>query len=142
MSKGTVNRVILVGRLGNEPQVLNTFKGNNITRLSLATDDSYKNGKGDVITHTEWHRITLFNKLAEIAAQYLHKGSRIYLEGRLKTNKYVDKNEIERYSIEVIAESFQMLDSINTARTDTAGPPVTTTNKSNHYSHKDEYDYN
>lgn len=112
MSKG-VNKVILVGRLGNEPDVRYTAAGSAVANVSLATNDSWQDKQtGEWQERTEWHRVVFFNRLAEIVKQYLHKGSQIYVEGNLRTNKWQDKNTgQDRYTTEIIAREMQMLDS-------------------------------
>lgn len=123
MAKG-INKVILIGNLGTEPKTNATDKGTKITSFSLATSDKWTDkNTGEVKEHTEWHNITCFNRLAEIAAQYLTKGSKVYIEGKLKTEKYL-KDEIEFYSTKIIANELQMLDGkkensvSNTSRAD------------------------
>lgn len=113
MSRG-INKVILIGNLGNDPDVRHAANGNAVTNLSVATDESYKDKQsGQLVPRTEWHRVVLFGKLAEIAGQYLKKGSKVYLEGRLATRKWTDKENIERYSTEIVVGvdgTMQMLD--------------------------------
>lgn len=107
MSSRGINKVILVGNLGQDPEVRYTPKGNAITSLSLATSESYKDKKtGEVKEVTEWHRISIFGKLAEIAGEYLRKGSQVYFEGKLQTRKWQDKQGQDRYTTEVIVDSF------------------------------------
>lgn len=109
MSKG-VNKVILVGRLGNDPDVRYTASGSAVTAISIATSESWKDkATGQQQERTEWHRVVFFGRLAEIAGQYLKKGSQVYVEGPLRTNKYTDKNGIERYSTDINASELQML---------------------------------
>lgn len=111
MSRG-VNKVILVGRLGNDPDVRYTASGTAITTISIATSESWKDrNTGQQQERTEWHRVVFFGRLAEIAGQYLKKGSQVYVEGSLRTNKYTDKNGIERYSTDINANELQMLGS-------------------------------
>lgn len=114
-SKG-INKVILIGNLGKKPDVRATADGRTITTVSLATSDSWKDKQtGQVQEKTEWHHVVIFGKLAEIAAQYLQSGSKVYFEGKLKTRKWQDNNAQERYTTEIIVDSFggemQMLDS-------------------------------
>lgn len=105
MSKG-VNKVILIGNLGADPEANSAA-----TRLNIATSGSYKDKQtGQNVERTEWHRVVLFGKLGEIAAQYLKKGSKIYIEGRLQTSSY-EKNGEKKYSTDIIASTLQMLDS-------------------------------
>jgi len=107
----SVNKVILVGRLGADPETRQTQSGLTIAKLSLATSERVKDKDGNWNEHTEWHRVTLFGRSAETAQQYLSKGRQIYIEGRLRTSKYTDKNGIEKYSTEVIGDRMQFLGS-------------------------------
>lgn len=111
MAKGTVNRVILIGRLGADPDVRYMPSGDAITSISMATNEQWKDRNGQNQEHTEWHRIAFFGKTAEIAGQYLRKGSRVYIEGKLRTKKWQDQAGQDRYSTEIIADQMQMLDS-------------------------------
>ena len=108
-----VNKVILIGNLGNDPDTRYSPQGSAITNLSVATDESYKDkNTGQIVPKTEWHNIVLFNRLAEIASEYLRKGSKVYLEGRLQTRKWQDKDTgQDRYKTEIVANEMQMLDS-------------------------------
>ena len=106
----SVNKVIIVGNLGRDPEVRYMPSGDAIANIAVAT--SYKSkdrNTGEQKELTEWHRISFFGRLAEIVAQYLKKGSSVYVEGRLQTRKYTDKDGIERYATDIIAESMQML---------------------------------
>lgn len=107
----SVNKVILVGRLGKDIDLRQTGAGSSIANMTLATDRRYKDGQGNAQTETEWHSVVFFGKTAEIASQYLHKGSSVYIEGRLHTRKYTDKQGIERYATDIIGETLQFLDS-------------------------------
>lgn len=107
----SVNKVILVGRLGKGIELRQTGAGSAIANLVVATDRRYKDGQGNPQTETEWHSVVFFGKTAEIASQYLRKGSMVYVEGRLHTRKYTDKQGIERYATEIIGETLQFLDS-------------------------------
>jgi len=113
MAKG-VNKVILIGNLGADPEANSAA-----TRLTIATSDSYTDKQGQKVEKTEWHRVVLFGKLGEIAMQYLKKGSKVYIEGRLQTSSY-DKNGETRYSVDIIASSLQMLDSRNSDSKETS----------------------
>ena len=104
-----INKVILVGRLGHDPEVRYNQQGQMITILSVATDESYKKD-GEKITKTEWHKIITYGKIAEICAEYLKKGSLIFIEGKLQTRSWDDKNGNKRYTTEVVANSMKMLD--------------------------------
>ncbi len=111
MARG-INKVILIGNLGADPDTRYSAGGSAITNLSVATDESYKDKQtGQMVPRTEWHRVVLFNRLAEIAKEYLRKGSKVYLEGRLQTRKWQDQNGQDRYTTEIIANELQMLDS-------------------------------
>ena len=105
----TVNKVILVGNLGRSPEVRNLPSGEAIASVALATSNKYKNRAGEMVDETEWHTVTFFGRLAEIAGQYLKKGSSIYVEGRIKTEKYTDKNGVEKYATKIIAGEMKML---------------------------------
>jgi len=107
-SKG-VNKVILVGNLGQDPEVKYMPNGNAVTNISVATSESWKDQQGQPVERTEWHRIVMFRKLAEIAGQYLRKGSQVYLEGKLQTRKWQDQNGQDRYTTEIVADQMQML---------------------------------
>lgn len=109
MSRG-VNKVILVGTLGKDPEVRYSQAGAAITKISVATNESWKDKvTGEKQERTEWHRVNFFGRLAEIAGEYLHKGGQVYIEGSLRTNKYTDKQGVEKYSTEIIAAELQML---------------------------------
>ena len=109
MARG-INKVILVGRLGQDPDVRYTASGTAVATISIATSESWKDrNTGQQQERTEWHRVVFFGRLAEIAGQYLRKGSQVYVEGSLRTNKYTDKQGIERYSTDVNANELQML---------------------------------
>ena len=111
MARG-VNKVILIGNLGNDPDVRFTPSGSAVANLSVATSDSWTDkNTGQRQDRTEWHRVVVFNKLAEICQQYLRKGSKVYLEGRLQTRKWQDAQGQDRYSTEIVANDMQMLDS-------------------------------
>ena len=116
MASRGINKVIIVGNLGKDPEVRYNSAGSVITSASLATSESYKDkNTGKNVDKTEWHRVVFFGKLAEIAGEYLRKGSQIYIEGKLKTTKYTDNNGIEKYSTDVVVDGFdgklQMLGS-------------------------------
>lgn len=115
MASSGVNKVILVGNLGNDPDVKQTNQGSTVCNLSIATSESWKDkNTGQKQEKTEWHKVVLFGKLAEIAAQYLRKGSKVYLEGKLQTRKWQDQQGQDRYSTEIVVDvngQMQMLDS-------------------------------
>lgn len=111
MAKGTVNKVIILGRLGQNPDVRTTASGTQIVNLNVATTElrpkeQNMNQRSDV---TEWHRIVLFGRTAEVAAQYLSKGSQVYIEGRLQTRKWQDQNGQDRYSTEIVGNEMQFI---------------------------------
>ena len=105
----SVNKVILVGNLGRDPEIRYMPNGDPIANITIATSSKYKSKTGEMVEETEWHRITFFGKLAEIVGQYLKKGRPVYVEGRLKTRKYTDKDGVEKYATDIIANEMQML---------------------------------
>lgn len=108
----SVNKVIIVGNLGRDPETRYMPNGDAVTNVAVATTESWKDkNSGEKKELTEWHRITFYRKLAEIAGQYLKKGSQVYVEGRLQTRKWTDKDGVERYTTEIIADTMQMLGS-------------------------------
>lgn len=109
MASRGVNKVILVGNLGNDPEVRYMPNGNAVANLSLATSESWKDQQGQQQERTEWHRVTMYRRLAEIAGEYLKKGSQIYIEGKLQTRKWQDQQGNDKYTTEVIADQLQML---------------------------------
>ena len=111
MARG-VNKVILVGNLGGDPECKSMPNGNTVTNITVATSESWKDKQtGQQKERTEWHRVVFFNRLAEIAAQYLKKGSKVYIEGSLRTRKWQDQNGGDRYTTDIVASEMQMLDS-------------------------------
>ncbi len=117
MARG-INKVILVGNLGNDPETRYTVGGAAITNITIATSEHWKDKQtGQPVEKTEWHRVVFFNRLAEIAGEYLKKGSKAYVEGKLQTRKWQDQSGADRYTTEVVANEMQMLDS----RGDTGG---------------------
>ncbi|MGH8248957.1 MAG: single-stranded DNA-binding protein [Gammaproteobacteria bacterium] len=111
MARG-INKVILIGNLGNDPEVRYTSGGSAVANVSLATTESWRDKEsGEQQEKTEWHRIVFFGRLAEIVSEYLKKGSQIYVEGRLQTRKWQDKEGHDRYSTEIVANEMQMLGS-------------------------------
>lgn len=107
----SVNKVIIVGNLGRDPEVRYLPEGGAITNISVATTDTWKDKSGEKQERTEWHRVAFFGKLAEIAGEYLKKGSQVYVEGALRTRKWQDKEGKERYTTEIVADRMQMLGS-------------------------------
>ena len=105
----SVNKVILVGNLGRDPETRYLPDGGAVCNFSIATTESWKDKSGEKQEKTEWHRVTAFKKLAEICGEYLKKGSSCYIEGKLQTRKYTDKDGAEKYATEIIADRMQML---------------------------------
>ncbi|CAM2820137.1 single-stranded DNA-binding protein [Legionella worsleiensis] len=115
MARG-INKVILVGNVGGDPEVRYLPNGNAVTTLSIATSESWKDKTtGEKQDRTEWHRVVCFNRLGEIAGEYLRKGSKLYVEGSLRTRKWQDQQGQDRYTTEIIASDIQMLDSKGTS---------------------------
>ena len=113
MARG-VNKVILIGNLGADPEVRYTPSGSAVANITLATSSAWRDkSSGQLQERTEWHRIVFFNRLAEIVGEYLHKGSKIYIEGSLRTRKWQDKSGMDRYTTEIISSEMQILDSKN-----------------------------
>jgi single-strand DNA-binding protein len=108
----SVNKVILVGNLGRDPEVRYMPSGDAVANIAIATTDKWKDKQtGEQKEQTEWHRVSFFGKLAEIAGQYLVKGSQVYIEGKLQTRKYTDKDGVEKFATEIRADTMQMLGS-------------------------------
>ncbi len=111
MARG-VNKVILIGNLGKDPEVKYAANGNAVANITLATSESWKDkNTGEQVEKTEWHRVVFFRRLAEVAGEYLKKGSKVYIEGKLQTRKWQDQNGQDRYTTEIVANEMQMLDS-------------------------------
>jgi single-strand DNA-binding protein len=121
MARG-INKVILIGNVGADPEVRYTTNGSAVTTISLATSESWKDKQsGENQERTEWHRVVFFNRLAEIAGQYLRKGSKIYAEGSLRTRKWKDQGGQDRYTTEIVGNNMQMLDSRGTGGGESMG---------------------
>ncbi len=106
----SINKVILIGNLGRDPEVRYTPNGSAICNIGIATTRNWKNkDSGERQEETEWHRVTMFDRLAEIAGEYLKKGRPVYIEGRLRTRKWTDKDGVEKYTTEIVAEQMQLL---------------------------------
>ncbi|MFW5926852.1 MAG: single-stranded DNA-binding protein [Wenzhouxiangella sp.] len=111
MARG-INKAILIGNLGADPETRHTAGGNAVTNLSLATSETWRDRQsGEQQEKTEWHRVVMFGKLAEIAGEYLRKGSKVYVEGRIQTRKWQDRDGNDRWTTEIVANEMQMLDS-------------------------------
>lgn len=122
MASRGINKVILVGNLGADPENRMSQTGNAITNISIATSESWKDkNTGQQQERTEWHRVVFFNRLAEVAAEYLRKGSKVYVEGALRTRKWQDQSGQDRYTTEVVGSEMQMLDSRNSGGDDSYG---------------------
>ncbi|MFT6589657.1 MAG: single-strand DNA-binding protein [Rhodoferax sp.] len=105
----SVNKVILVGNLGRDPEVRYLPSGDAVANITIATSSKYKGKDGNMVEETEWHRVSFFGKLAEIAGQYLKKGRPVYIEGRIKTRKFTDKDGVEKSATDIVANEMQML---------------------------------
>ena len=123
MARG-INKVILVGNLGNDPDVRYTAGGAAVANVSIATTEAWKDREsGEMQEKTEWHKVVFFGKLAEIVAEYVKKGSQIYIEGRLQTRKWQDKEGNERYTTEIVANEMQMLGGRSSGGGGSGGSP-------------------
>lgn len=109
MQKGSLNKVLLIGHLGSDPESRFTTSGSAVTNFNLATNESWQSADGETKDKTEWHRVVIFGKMAETAAEYLKKGQLIYIEGRLQTRSWEDKDKVKRYTTEVLCDGFTML---------------------------------
>jgi single-strand DNA-binding protein len=126
MARG-VNKVILIGNLGNDPEVRQSTSGGSIATISLATSSSWRDKQsGELQDKTEWHRVVFFSRLAEIVGEYLRKGAKIYVEGSIRTNKWQDKSGNDRYTTEIIANEMQMLDGRGAAATGSSNSAAST----------------
>ena len=122
----SVNKVILVGRLGRDPETRYMPNGDAITNFSLATDEQWRDRNGERQTRTEWHNVSLYGKLGEIASQYLRKGSQVFIEGKIQSRKYTGKDGIERMAYDIIGSEMKMLgnrnDGFDSGNNNTAPP--------------------
>ena len=107
----SVNKAIIVGNLGKDPEMRYLPSGDAVANISVATTSKYKNKAGEMVEETEWHRVSFFGGLAEVVGKYLKKGSQVYIEGKIKTRKYTDKDGVEKYSTDIVASEMQMLGS-------------------------------
>ena len=105
----SVNKVIILGNLGRDPETRYTTGGDAVTNLNIATSEQWKDKSGEKQERTEWHRVVLFGRQAEVAGEYLKKGRSVYIEGRLQTRKYTDKDGVEKYSTEIVADRMQLI---------------------------------
>ena len=120
----SVNKVILLGRIGRDPEVRYMPNGEAVANFSLATSESWKGKDGQKQEKTEWHNVTLYRKLAEIAGQYLKKGSQVYIEGKIQSRKYTGKDGIERTAYEIIGSEMKMLGGNSTGTDSVPAPPT------------------
>ena len=125
----SVNKVILVGHVGKNPEQRVFGSGESVTSFSLATSEKYKDKSGEWKDQTEWHNISCFGKLSEIANKYVTKGTQVFIEGKIKTNKYTDKSGVEKYSTNIVVSSLQLLGS-----KEVKSPPIDHGSISNHAS--------
>ena len=109
MAKGTLNKVIIIGRLGADPEMRYMPSGGGIANLRIATNESYKDKSGQLVEQTEWHRVIFFGKMAEVIGEYARKGSLLYIEGRIRTQKWQDHSGQDRYSTEIVGNEMQFL---------------------------------
>ena len=109
MQKSSVNKVILVGNLGQDPESRFTPQGTAVTNLSVATNESWKDQNGDIQERTEWHRVVMYGRMAETAVEYMRKGQMVYVEGRLNTREWEDQNQVKRKTTEIRCDNFTML---------------------------------
>ena len=109
MQKSSVNKVILVGNLGQDPESRFTPQGTAVTNLSIATNESWKDQSGEIQERTEWHRVVMYGRMAETAVEYMRKGQMVYIEGRLNTREWEDQNQVKRKTTEIRCDNFTML---------------------------------
>lgn len=117
----SLNKAILIGNLGKDPETRYMANGDAVTTITLATTDTWKDKNGEKQSKTEWHRVVMYRNLAEIAREYLKKGRPVYIEGRLETKKWTDKQNIERYTIQIVAEDMKMLGNRSAVTDDESG---------------------
>ena len=125
-----VNKVILIGNLGKDPEVRYLDSGVAVANFSLATTESYKNKEGERVSQTEWHNVVLWRGLAEIAEKYLKKGNSVYIEGKIKNRKWEDKDGNTRYTTEILADNMTMLGKKDAGSSETSESKTTTTEES------------
>lgn len=109
MQKGSLNKVQLIGHLGSDPESRFTTSGSAVANFSVATNESWRSQDGETKEKTEWHRVVMFGKMAETAAEYMKKGQLVYVEGRLQTRSWEDKDKVKRYTTEILCDNFTML---------------------------------
>jgi single-strand DNA-binding protein len=121
---GSVNKVILIGNLGKDPEVRHTTSGAAVANFSIATNEAWNNREGQREERTEWHRVVAFGKLAEICGQYLKRGKQVYIEGRLQTRSWDDRDGNKRYTTEIVAATMTMLGRAGEGPSDSYAPPI------------------
>ena len=119
MQKNSLNKVILIGNLGQDPEARFTPQGTAVCNLSVATNESWKDQSGEMQDRTEWHRVVMYGRMAETATEYMKKGQMVYVEGRLHTREWEDQNQIQRRTTEIRCDNFTMLGK----RSDSSSPP-------------------
>ena len=118
-----LNKVMIIGNLGKDPEIRYTQSGSAVASFNVATTERFKDKNGQQQDQTEWHRIVAWSRLAEICVEYLHKGSKVYIEGKLQTRKWTDQNGNEKYTTEIIAREMKMLDGAGKQGEDIPNPP-------------------
>ena len=136
----SVNKAIILGRIGRDPEVRYMPNGEAVANFSVATSESWKGKDGKKQERTEWHNVTLYRKLAEIAGQYLKKGSQVYIEGKIQSRKYTGKDGIERTAYEIICSEMRMLGGKNDSTSTDSVPEPPTKREPNQTQHDDFYD--
>ena len=126
MQKNSLNKVILIGNLGQDPEARFTPQGTAVCNLSIATNESWKDQNGEMQDRTEWHRVVMYGRMAETATEYMKKGQMVYVEGRLNTREWEDQNQIKRRTTEIRCDNFTMLGK----RSDSSNPPSATPDSS------------
>ena len=119
-----LNKVMIIGNLGKDPEIRYTQSGSAVASFNVATTERFKDKNGQQQDQTEWHRIVAWGRLAEICGEYLHKGSKVYIEGKLQTRKWTDQNGNEKYTTEIIAREMKMLDGAGKRGEDIPNPPT------------------
>ena len=138
MQKNSLNKVILIGNLGQDPEARFTPQGTAVTNLSVATNESWKDQNGETQDRTEWHRVVMYGRMAETASEYMKKGQMVYVEGRLHTREWEDKNQIKRRTTEISCDNFTMLGKrVDNTGTDRVAPDATPNPKSDSESDDD-----
>ena len=122
---GSVNKAILIGNLGKDPEVRHTASGAAVANFSIATNEAWNNREGQREERTEWHRVVAFGKLAEICGQYLKRGKQVYIEGRLQTRQWEDREGVKRSTTEIVAATMTMLGRAGEGPSDSYAPPIT-----------------